>query len=131
MFQLEGYQDIYNVGIDHLTTTSPITKGRRAQGVQVGGSQKRIYDFVFIPNCGFLNSNLPLLNNCELKLSFDRANAEIALLKLTNDTITDDATGSPIEIKDCYAITEYISSEYYRNYFNKIDDRPIQYNFEE
>ena len=36
---------------------------------------KIVYEFVFIPNSDFLNSNLPLMKNCEMKLSFDRLNA--------------------------------------------------------
>ena len=129
MFQLEGYQDMYNIDADQLTKFSTITAKRKNQGVLEGG--KRTYDFIFVPNSGFLNSNLPLLNDCELKLSFDRVNAEISLLKPISTVVTDDLKGSPIKIKDCYAITEYISSEYYRNFFSRIDTQPIQYKFDE
>jgi len=37
----------------------------------------------------------------------------------------------PIVIRDCYAITEYISSEGLRNYFSRIDTSPIIYNYEQ
>ena len=43
---------------------------------------KNRYEFAFIPNNGFLSSPELLMKDCELKLSFDRANANIALTKL-------------------------------------------------
>ena len=129
MFQLEGYHDLYNMNASVIKGKSTVLTSRKHQGITSGSS--RIYDFVFIPNCGFLNSNLPLLNNCELKLSFDRVNADVAFLE--TGTVPDGSkiTGKPIVIKDCYAISEYISSEQLRTYFNRIDNGPITYNFEE
>ena len=84
---------------------------------------------MFIPNSGFLNSNLPLLTNCELKLSFDRLNAETSLM--TFDEVKNPCTGSPLVIKDCVAITEYISSDKLEKYFMKIDTSPIIYHYQE
>lgn len=136
MFQLEGYHDFYNFDSKQLFESTKLISHRKLNGILSG--TKRIYEFMFIPNCGFLNSNMPLLNNCELKLSFDRVNADVSLLKgpvdpkaaISTDTV-DSLAGKPIKIIDCYAITEYISSEYHRNYFDRIDTQPIQYQFEE
>ena len=128
MFALEGYHDKYNVDVGMLSKTPKTATARKTGALKDG---KRTYEFMFIPNCGFLNSNLPLLNNCELKLSFDRVNSDVALLLLPETTPADDISGSPIKITDCYAITEYVSSEYYRRYFNQIDNEPIEYQFEE
>ena len=47
----------------------------------ISGSKRR-YEFAFIPYNGFLNSPELLMKDCELKLSFDRANPKIALTQL-------------------------------------------------
>ena len=112
-----------------LKTKTTVMTSRKHQGSLSGST--RIYDFMFIPNCGFLNSNLPLLNNCELKLSFDRINSDVAFIATGSVPDGSNISGKPIEIKDCYAISEYISSEKLRSYFNRIEGGPITYNFEE
>jgi len=53
-----------------LNTKLKMIEGRKQQGILTG--KMRTYEFIFIPCAGFLNSNMPLLNNTELKLSFDR-----------------------------------------------------------
>ena len=120
---------MYNMDAATLGTSAATVKNRKDQGLLSGG--KRIYEFIFVPNCGFLNNNLPLLNNCELKLSFDRVNAEASFIKPTSNTAVSAFGGSPIVIKDCYAVTEYVSSETLRNIFSTIDSEPIQYLFDE
>ena len=102
---------------------------RRVLGVPHGN--KRIYDFAFIPNCGFLNSNLPLLNDCELKLSFDRVNAEVAFIEAGDVSINNAFNGTPLVIKDCEAITEYIMCDDLEKYFMNIDNGPIPYFYQE
>ena len=61
----------------------------------VVGSKRR-YEFAYIPYAGFLASPELLLKDCELKLSFDRANANIALTKLQESTAP-----TNIEMLDC------------------------------
>ena len=80
-----------------------------------------------MPNFGFLASPEPLLKDCELKISFDRSPWQTVLTEY--DTITDACTG--LEIKDCMAITEYVSSPMYREFFGRIDHSPILYNYDE
>ena len=128
-FSVEGYHDIFNWSTDDVKTKSTTLNRRRTQG-QTKGS-KRIYDFVFVPNSGFLNSNLPLLNNCELKLSFDRLNMEYSMIEAGDVAITNDMTGSPLVIKDCEAIAEYIMSDELEKYFMNIDNNPIPYYYQE
>ena len=66
------------------------------------------------------------MTNCELKLSFDRASIKHSLIRLDETgTLTD------IEIKDCYALTEYISSNNIQNFFDKIQNEPIVYEYED
>ena len=125
MFQCEGYHDMNNIDLEKLLKMTAVITNRRHQGIEVG--DKRIYDFIFIPNCGFLNSNLPLMSNCEIKLSFDRCPASTSFLAAPSVM----ETKNVLEIKDCYALTEYISSDSLRKYFSKIDSGPIRYKFEE
>ena len=87
---------------------------------------KRRYEFAYIPYAGFLASPELLLKDCELKLSFDRAKANIALTKIEEST-----PPTQIDILDCYAITEYISSPGIRYFFDSIEQQPISYEYEE
>ena len=125
MFQCEGYHDLLNLDLDKLEKADTTLKHRKYQGTLNNG--KRVYDFLFIPNNGFLNSNLPLVNNTELKLSFDRAPLNMSFMAAK--TVTE--TGDVIKLKDAFAITEYISSDEMRKYFSKIDTSPISYKFDE
>ena len=123
VFQLEGHSDMYNADTATLQKLSATVKTRRSMG-RISGT-KIIYDFVFVPNDGFLNSNTPLLNDCELKLSFDRSKADLSFLKLGE--VKNDLTDKVLEISNCFAVTEYISSEAIRRRFAKIDTRPMTY----
>ena len=46
------------------------------------------------------------MKDCELKITFDRAAVENALVKIGEPT----TVCKTLEIKDCVAITEYVSS---------------------
>ena len=89
-------------------------------------AKTRRWTFVICPNFGFLGSPEPLMSNCELKLSFDRSNAYTSVLDVGSTT----PSMKDIEIKDCYAVTEYISSENLRTYFDRIDYQPIRYEYD-
>ena len=88
--------------------------------------QKNRFEFAFIPNNGFLTSPELLMKDCDLKLMFDRSNPNLALTKLSETT-----PPTQIEILDCYAITEYVSSPGIRIFFDTISHTPITYEFEE
>ena len=92
-------------------------------------TKKRVYEFVIIPSCGFLNSPEPLMKDCELKLSFDRSKPYTSVIDV-GATSTSPLLTDPIEIKDVVAITEYVSSPNLRNYFDSIDYEPITYNYD-
>jgi len=130
-FAIEGYSDVYNFNSTELKSQTTVVPRRKLPGKLDSSSGKRIYEFIFIPNDGFLNSNLPLMKNCDLKLSFDRINAEVSMIKTKDATPSTDCVGSPLVIKDCIAITEYITSETIEQYFMKIDYDPIPYYYEE
>ena len=123
-FQSEGYHDIWN-GDDTFITKNESVKALRRTGASHIGSKYR-YEFEFSPVNGFLSSPDLLMTNCELKLSFDRASVKHALIRLDES-----GTLSDIEIKDCYALTEYISSGNIQNFFEKIQNEPIVYEYED
>ena len=83
-----------------------------------------LYDFCIIPNIGFLCNSDPLPTNCEVKLSFDRAVSSVAIL-------SDADRGVTLEIKECFAMTEYISSPNLRTYMDSIDNAPLRFEFED
>ena len=97
----------------------------RKRAFHVNGETTSI-DFTLIPNIGFLTNPDPLMKNCELKLSFDRADPKCAMMEL-------EAGGQlgNLEISNCYAVTEYISSPELRSYFDRIENVPIQYDYED
>ena len=120
----EGYTDVFNAnwssGIDSLPGYK---EGRQSFGTHEDGVST--YDFCVIPLVGFLGNNDPLPKNTEVKLSFDRTNNAIPIIAAAEpDSIN-------LEIKDCYAVTEYISSPELRSYFDGIDNHPIRYEYEE
>ena len=126
---VEGYNDLYNFSSNELESQKSVVSGRMGPSVPINGN-KRLYEFLFIPNSGFLNSNVPLLNNCELKLSFDRIQGDVSMLEY-GVAINEECSGKAIEIMDCVAFTEYIDSEKLQEYFMKIDHSPLTYYYED
>ena len=124
-FNAEGYFDNYNLDSDEFNSAANIITFRQSAGFL--HSKKRRYEFVISPNIGFLSNPMPLMKNTELKLSFDRAPLEVALLK--NGDIT--AECKFIELDDVYATTEYISSPDLREYFEYVDAGPLVYEYED
>ena len=125
-FNTEGYFDNYNYNADKLKNETGEIFRRRTWGMTAKEGVMR-YEFAFSPNTGFLASPDLLLKDTELKISFDRTTPETALLEVK--TITKEC--KYIEIKDCYAVTEYVSSPSIRDYFSTIDSTPFVYQFEE
>lgn len=130
IFSVEGYHDLYNFSSTELALDKSLIRVRQLQGRPTGDGTTRWYEFLFIPNSGFLNSNLPLMPNCELKLSFDRLDGDVAMLEY-GGAIDTPIKGSPIQIKDCVAITEWVSSEKLEQHFMKIDTSPMPYHYED
>lgn len=118
----EGYTDLYNAdwsdGID-----SKSQKDARLFYATTANNT-HTFDFCIVPLVGFLGNNDPLPKDCEVKLSFDRTPSSVALISDAKQDIT-------LEIQNCYAVTEYISSPDLRSYFDGIDNAPIKYNFED
>ena len=125
-FSTEGYSDFFNMNAEKLQRETSDIKNRRKWGRYQQGQTTR-YEFAFSPNAGFLASPDHLLKDTELKISFDRCPPSMALLEV--DTVTTECL--KLEIKDCYAITEYVSSETIREKFASIENVPYEYEFEE
>ena len=133
IFGLEGYTDLDNYSfkdLQSLYSKKHLIMRQYTTGRPTPTGDKIMYDFVFIPNCGFLNSNLPLLTDCELKLSFDRTKSDVSMLK-SLDEVKYICDGEPIEITNCVAIAEYIGSDELDDYFMKVDTEPIPYHYQD
>ena len=125
-FNVEGYYDAYNFDAETLNASESFSKNRYFSAINIGGGKKR-WEFSFSPNFGFLGNPDELLNNSELKLTFDRAPPYNSVLRLQD---TKDLSQS-IELKDVVAITEYVSSPVIREKFSMIDYKPFTYEFDE
>ena len=127
-FALEGYYDNYNYDISTLSTSKAVIDKRQLGyhvNTSTSGKSSHIYEFVMIPNIGFLGDPTPLLNNCELKLNFDRSPAACAIMS------SQEVEAPYLEIKDCHAVTEWVSSANLKNYFAQIEYNPISYRYDE
>ena len=99
---------------------------RRRNCATVDGENYR-YEFLLSPCNGFLQNTEPLLKDCELKLRFERAQWNVAV-----QAVGDGPTAmNSIELKDIYAVSEYISSPHWRQHFDKINSGPIMYEYQE
>ena len=103
MFESEGYFDVYNFDDTAILANDPL-KTRRRWGASSDATKTR-YEFEFSPVNGFLASPDLLMTDCELKLSFDRASLKNAFVRLDKS-----ASLTNLEIRDCYALSEYVSS---------------------
>ena len=79
-----------------------------------------------IPTDGFLLDNKPLPPNQEMKLTLRRQNAKFSTLKILDASpdITD-----VLELKNCYAKVEYISSRHLREQLNP--ERKVTYKYDD
>lgn len=127
VFNPEGYIDLYNSDKTELSFegNAKIVKTRKFLAKADGTNEK--YEFIICPNIGFLASPDLLMKDCELRLSFDRSPPSTSLVEC--GAVTNECAG--IEIKDCYAVTEYVSSPNLRQYFDSIDSNPLVYEYDD
>ena len=128
VFSPEGWFDDYNFIAAEANDIATMAVTRRRGAHHDTAAKTYRYEFALIPTVGFLGSPEYLLNDCELKLSFDRSAKENAVVEFT--TVTNAMTDY-IEIKDCVAVSEWVSSPGIRNYFEQIDRSPIIYEFDD
>lgn len=127
-----GYFDLFNVGTDALSNTESrkLIQDSRISLVdsQTGGA--KIYECEYSPGLGVLNSKKPLLPGCEIKLSFDRAKAELALIQVDKTKEIDLGSGV-LKLTNLSVKARYFSSPSLRNYFSSINDKPLHYYYDE
>ena len=126
-FNTEGYYDHFNSDSTEFATAggTKVKHHRQYAGTKIG--DKIRYEFTLCPNLGFLASPDLLMKDCELKLTFDRADVQNALIQC--GAVTNECT--ELEIQDCVAVTEYVSSPGLRQYFERIDTTPIVYEYDD
>ena len=131
VLQNEGYFDILNAGGKEVNgTNTNFLAARQVQPATVKKGKKVIkYHFCFLPSSGFLRDSQPLMTNTELKLKFDRAPSTVSFIKKKESTTEE--FPKYLEIVDCYAQTEYVSSPLLRQHFERIENMPIIYEYDE
>ena len=127
-FYCEGYIDNYNCNVSDFAGPGGDAVVANRQWGRPKETNMVSYEFVIIPSHGFLASPDLLVKNCEIKLSFDRANAELAVLENTTPTT---AVSKTIEIKDCFAMVEYVSSSDMRAVYDRIEQTPFVYHYDD
>ena len=123
---VEGYYDNYNFTADQLNQYSSYLTNRKDSMVMNG--DKCRWEFAFTPSVGFLGNPDELLTDCELKLSFDRADPYTSVFRLNEDGEDYD---KPFDLLDVYAVTEYVSSENLRDKFSTLDIQPFSYQYDD
>ena len=127
-----GYFDLFNVGSAEISNQNSLQllKDSRVSLVDSTDNGNNIYDCVYAPGLGILNSKKPLLPGCEIKLSFDRAKAELGLIQIDKNTDVDLGSGV-LKLTNLSVRARYYSSPSLRTYFSTITDNPINYSFDE
>ena len=124
-----GYFDMWNIGTHEITSSEEIKalidQNRASVVDNEDDADEIIYEFMLCPSTGILNCPIPLVPGCELKLSFDRAKAELALI---GSASTD---SSVLTLKNLHLKAKYYSSPYLRTFFSKIDNNDINYRYDE
>ena len=123
---LEGYYDLYNYEDGNQKQKDQLKLFRRTCIPKSGNNY--VYELILSPNDAFLNDNKVLPPGVELKLVFDRLIADYSVVKIDG---ADTLSGKVLELKDVYAKVEYISSPALRNYHDRIQITPIEFQYDE
>ena len=124
-----GYFDLYNIDTKDIVADSNGTIGRsRVSVVDNRKDDDQIFELQYAPGVGLLNSAVPLLPGCEVKLSFDRATVQLALVQKTLDEIQLD---KKLALTNLYCKARYYSSPYLRRKFDSIKEKDLHYNYDE
>ena len=122
-YGLEGYFDLDNFQQATTEKKASIAEFRR-RGRKRGS--RYLYEMIFTPTDAFLNQNLYLPPNVDLKLAFERLPVEFSTFFLGKSP-----TSGVLELKDVYAEAEYVSSRALRNFSESIIDEPIAFKYDE
>ena len=138
LYSLEGYGlepislNLGDIAKDKTNNIRDVIKDREI--ILPGEDVEKTTPYVLALEGGILNCNQPLLNNTEVKLSFDRALASIGLLyRFYGDDVNQPTTldHKVLDLLDPYLEVEYISSPYLRNFYSQIEERPITLRYDD
>jgi len=123
----EGYADLQNLDASELASATVVVPNRVFASCVIPPSSDKqsLWEFIFIPNFGFLSGADPLLTDCQLKLKFVRAKPSVAFL---NSQDTDDL--ATLDITDCTVTADMISSPALRSHV-RTDTKPFLYQYED
>ena len=125
----EGYTDLQNLDATELAAQEnqkvvDLVSNRVFSCVSEPNSVN-MWEFIFIPNFGFLSGADPLLTDCQLKLKFVRAKPDVAFIN-----VLDTDKLETLDITDCTVTTEMISSPALRSHV-RTDTKPYLYQYED
>ena len=127
-----GYYDMFNIGTSEITASADIKKlvvdGRRSVVDNKTDAEFVLYECMLSPSLGLLNCPIPLVPGCELKLSFDRAKSELAMI---NQTLAEVSVDSVLALSNLYLKAKYYTSPYLRSYFSSIETSELKYPYDE
>ena len=128
-----GNFDMWNIGTSDIVASTEIkalVEQKRSTLSDYSEEDTTIpFEFLLNPCSGILNCPTPLAPGLELKLSFDRAKAEHALINKSVGVTAE--LGAVVKLKGLYLKAKYFSSAYLRNIYTSIDDNPLKYNYDE
>ena len=131
-FRANGYFDSWNLSTDGLAEGKhlPLVRSSRVPLVDESAFPDgyKTYQFIFRPPIGILNCMKPLASGHEVKLMFERAPSEAALIAEVRDT-QNPIMGKSIEIRNPYIKSTYSSSQYLRETIN--NDHIQEYTYDE
>ena len=134
MAHLEGYAEELHSANRDVCEWFPDLISNREHFADTSVTGKAQYQQILSLEGGILNCSQPLPNNTEVKLSFDRALASIALLyKKFGDGVTQptELDNKVLDLIDPYLEVEYVSSPYLRNFYAQIEERPITMRYDD
>ena len=107
-----------------------LVKADRMSYITGSESGYQEYEILFRPPTGILNSKTPLAPKTELIISFDRAESSLALISKVADA-ANPYEGKVIPLENCFLRARYYTSPLIRNFFSKLNDREINYKYDE
>ena len=117
-FRANGYFDSWNLSTAELSKGDrlKVVKHQRAPLLDASSFPTgfKTYQFIFRPPIGIFNCLKPLAPGHEVKLTFERATSEAALLSEDKDNINP-LEGKSIDIRNPYIKANYSSSQYLRD----------------
>ena len=123
-----GYFDSWNLSTAEITPRLDLVKAQRESLLNKSSFPTgfKTYQFIFRPLTGIFNCLKPLATNHELKLIFERAPSEAALVAEKSGTVNP-LKGKSLEIKNAYVKSKFFTSMYLRNTISEHDDQIYEY----